>query len=139
MNTLTTISGLAHLLGTHPSNLRYHVAAGNIAAPSHPVKERLCYNAAEVAALRLWWSNRVPLGVSRFTKTEIDAMRIMYANGMTQQEIAERFGAQQPNISQYLTGEILPGWRGGATGRGRRQRQPQRQKRQRNKRLEPLP
>src|ERR1700727_1361093 len=111
---MTTISGLAHLLNTQPQYLRYHVLAGNIPAPTHWVGERRCYDEAEVAALRLWWNNRVPLGVTRFGRTEIEAMQVMYANGMTQKEIAERFGTQQPNISHYLTGEVLPGWRGGA-------------------------
>jgi predicted transcriptional regulator len=42
---------------------------------------------------------------------------------MRQVDIAARFGITQPQVSNYLTRLILPGWRDGKTARSIRERE----------------
>jgi hypothetical protein len=133
MTTFYTVAALSRLLGTDRSSLDYHIRAGHIPPPTHFVGAGKRYDAVDVEAISRWWRARVPLGVSRFTAGEIATMAVLYGDGMTQKEIAERFGTTQTAVSYYLTGRVLPGWKGGATGRGRVQLQRRTRRRNRSR------
>jgi hypothetical protein len=98
------------------------VLIGTVPEPTAVQKRRRYYLAEDVERIRAFWSSRVPAGCSRFTAADVAEMRRLWAAGMRQADIAERFGALQANISQLLTGVVLPGWRGGGTGHGRKRK-----------------
>lgn len=118
-----TKSDVAGMLGTCRSAIDYHIVAGHFPAPSHvkPGRStvRLWYSEEDLGAIRRWWASRVPGGCSRFTDEDVAAMRSMWEQGLRQEEIASHFSTTQTNVSFLLTGRVLPGWRGGQTGKGR--------------------
>lgn len=89
----------------------------------------------EVDQIRAFWASRVPAGCSRFTEADVAEMRRLWAEGWRQCDIAEKFGAWQANISQLLTGTVLPGWRGGGLGHGRKRKL---KRRRRNRGVSPV-
>lgn len=128
-----SMTDVARELGTARSCLQYHVEAGNIPAPTTTLRRgtKNYYNEYEVMVIRQFWENRVPLGCPRFSEGQITEMRAMWAAGMRQQDIAERFGTIQENVSRYCVGAVLGGWRGGQTARAVRSR-PERATNRRN-------
>ena len=123
-----TISAVARLIGAKPSALSWHIGKGKVAQPSHVWNRRAYYSAADVEVIRAYWAARVPAGCSRFTAEDVAEMHRLWVGGITQADIAVRFGTFQTHVSQLLTGSVLPGWKGGAIGHGRKRRKVKRRR-----------
>ena len=124
-----TISAVARELGCSCAGLRHHINAGLVPEPAYVLRKRKYYLPADVEKIRAYWASRVPAGCSRFTSDDVAEMRRLWVGGWTQGQIAEHFHALQSNVSQLLTGLVLPGYRGGATGHGRKGRRVKKRRR----------
>jgi DNA-binding transcriptional MerR regulator len=124
-----TISAVARELGCSSAGLHHHIRAGLVPEPTYVLKKRKYYLPADVETIRAYWASRVPAGCSRFTAEDVAEMRRLWVEGWTQGQIAAHYHALQSNVSQLLTGLVLPGYRGGAIGHGRTGRRVKRRRR----------
>jgi hypothetical protein len=115
-----TISDVARLLGCSVAGLCHHIYSGKIPKPTAVAKTRRYYTPADFVKIKAYWDARVPAGCSRFTESDVAEMRLLWLGGMRQCDIAALFDAGQENVSQLLSGVLLPGWRGGGCGHGRK-------------------
>lgn len=90
--------------GPCPNNMMSRHLDGN---RSNNLPNNLCWGTAQDNSDDKWrhgtMCTKEKSGRARFTQTDVDLMRLRYANGETQQVIADDFGTTQSRISEIVT------------------------------------
>lgn len=82
--------------------INYHVRLGHVPGPSVRLGKRWYWSAEDAAAVEEYLSIRRYSPRSRYTKEEQDEMRRLHAAGMSQWEVAKKFGATQSLVSRIV-------------------------------------
>jgi len=100
---LSSMSAIARKVGASIWLFRHHVEVGNVPPPSFQLGRRWFYTTSETASIVREWENgsyRSPM----WSAETIAEMKALYASGLTQWDIAEKFSCTQSTVSRLLKG-----------------------------------
>lgn len=99
-----SVSDVCRELGITPQSWNYHVEEGHVPGPDISFRRREFYSGDGFAEAVEAWRNRGSLrGKWRGKRAaDVEEMKRLVASGMTQQDVAEKFGTYQGTVSRLV-------------------------------------
>ncbi|MBX9677412.1 MAG: hypothetical protein K2X38_01525 [Gemmataceae bacterium] len=103
---MKSVAEVSCLFGVPRPTFDRYVADGVLPGPGVEVRRTLLYTPDAVARIgQLWRTLKTkPKRVSRWSQADVDGMRALWATGVPQRVIAERYGVTQGTVSRLIRG-----------------------------------